>query len=271
MTLGDGEDYFRSAIDQAGSLSSQASGPRQLRRKKQQLSCMHRVSRRPGGGPARRSPRWLSRLTERAVLSGSAETLQQSVSANYWRQSLSLPEAPRCRRPPFATEKTSAPVSPQPPWFGRRRVCAGRADVLALLFAIIETGVGVLCQPGARNRDAGFGAHDHDRPGAERRLHPGAVQERRLQQLTAMFDCVNGSPSTCRAIPRSAASTSPIRSTRKNFTAEQLHPGGPGDIVVVRLFYQWPLLVTGLASTSRILSGSKRLLTATAAFQNEPY
>jgi len=48
-------------------------------------------------------------------------------------------------------------------------------------------------------------------------------------------------------------------------------PGGPGDIVVVRLFYQWPLIVTGLGYNIANLSGSKRLLSATVAFRNEPY
>jgi Flp pilus assembly protein TadG len=51
----------------------------------------------------------------------------------------------------------------------------------------------------------------------------------------------------------------------------QYNPGGPGQIVVVRLFYQWPLFVTGLGYNISNLAGSKRLLTATAAFQNEPY
>src|SRR5882757_8848750 len=51
----------------------------------------------------------------------------------------------------------------------------------------------------------------------------------------------------------------------------QYSPGGPGDIVVVRLFYQWPLFVTGLGYNISNLSGSKRLLSATAAFRNEPY
>ncbi len=51
----------------------------------------------------------------------------------------------------------------------------------------------------------------------------------------------------------------------------QYSPGGPGDIVVVRLFYQWQLYVTGLGYNISNLSGSKRLLTATAAFRNEPY
>jgi len=51
----------------------------------------------------------------------------------------------------------------------------------------------------------------------------------------------------------------------------QYSPGGPGDIVVVRLFYPWQLFVTGLGFNMSNLSGSQRLLVATAAFQNEPY
>jgi Flp pilus assembly protein TadG len=51
----------------------------------------------------------------------------------------------------------------------------------------------------------------------------------------------------------------------------QYNPGGPGDIVVVKLFYLWPLYVTGLGYNIANLSGSQRLLTATAVFKNEPY
>ena len=51
----------------------------------------------------------------------------------------------------------------------------------------------------------------------------------------------------------------------------QYSPGGPGDIVVVRLFYQWPIFVTGLGYNIANMAGSYRLLVATAAFQNEPY
>jgi len=48
--------------------------------------------------------------------------------------------------------------------------------------------------------------------------------------------------------------------------------GGPGDIVVVQLFYQWPIFVTlmNLGSLSNMAAHS-RLLVATAAFRNEPY
>jgi Flp pilus assembly protein TadG len=53
--------------------------------------------------------------------------------------------------------------------------------------------------------------------------------------------------------------------------AMNYNPGVAGDIVVVRLFYQWPLFVTGLGLDITNLSGSKRLLSATAAFRNEPF
>jgi Flp pilus assembly protein TadG len=53
-----------------------------------------------------------------------------------------------------------------------------------------------------------------------------------------------------------------------NFQNNQTYnPGGPGSIVVVRLFYQWPIYVSLLQN----MSGNKRLLVATSAFRNEPY
>jgi len=51
----------------------------------------------------------------------------------------------------------------------------------------------------------------------------------------------------------------------------QYNPGGPGDIVVVRMFYPWQLFVTGLGYNIANMTGSQRLLYGTAAFQNEPY
>ena len=58
----------------------------------------------------------------------------------------------------------------------------------------------------------------------------------------------------------------------KNFINNmQYNPGGPGDIVVVRVFYPWQLFVTGLGYNISNLAGNQRLLVATAAFRNEPY
>ncbi len=48
----------------------------------------------------------------------------------------------------------------------------------------------------------------------------------------------------------------------------------PGDTVMVRTFYQWPLFVTQLgyniANLGRNTANAKRLLAATAAFRVEP-
>jgi Flp pilus assembly protein TadG len=48
-------------------------------------------------------------------------------------------------------------------------------------------------------------------------------------------------------------------------------PGGPGDIVVVRLIYQWPVYVSLLGLNLSDASGGNRLLMSTMAFRNEPY
>ena len=92
-------------------------------------------------------------------------------------------------------------------------------------------------------------------------------------KVVALFDCVNGISIDVQSYSAfSAVNVADPIDAGKNFVPPNNYlPGGPGDIVVVRLFYQWPLLVTGLGFNVANLSGSKRLLTATAAFQNEPY
>ena len=48
-------------------------------------------------------------------------------------------------------------------------------------------------------------------------------------------------------------------------------PGDVGDIVVVSLYYQWPIYVSMLGNNLANLNGGNRLLTATAVFRVEPY
>jgi Flp pilus assembly protein TadG len=56
-----------------------------------------------------------------------------------------------------------------------------------------------------------------------------------------------------------------------NFDSSKLgyNPGGPGAIVVVRLYYQYPVYVNLLNLSD--LNGGFNLLAATAVFKNEPY
>ena len=48
-------------------------------------------------------------------------------------------------------------------------------------------------------------------------------------------------------------------------------PGSPGDIVVVQVMYQWPLVLGPLGFNLANLSNGDRLLVSTAVFKNEPY
>ena len=92
-------------------------------------------------------------------------------------------------------------------------------------------------------------------------------------KINVLFDCANGIYVDVKSYPAfSNISISDPIDAGKNFVPPNNYsPGGPGDIVVVRLFYQWPLIVTGLGYNISNLSGSKRLLSATAAFRNEPF
>jgi Flp pilus assembly pilin Flp len=65
--------------------------------------------------------------------------------------------------------------------------------------------------------------------------------------------------------------TEPIDGAKNFIPPTDYCPGDGGDIVVVRMFYQWPLFVTGLGYNISNLAGSKRLLSATTAFRNEPF
>ncbi len=91
-------------------------------------------------------------------------------------------------------------------------------------------------------------------------------------QIPALFDCSKLYVDVTSFSSFSAVTLPTHIDPSGNFDATMNYsPGNAGDIVVVRLFYQWPLFVTGLGYNISNLAGNKRLLVATAAFKNEPY
>ncbi|RXH35890.1 pilus assembly protein TadE [Bradyrhizobium nanningense] len=50
----------------------------------------------------------------------------------------------------------------------------------------------------------------------------------------------------------------------------QYNPGVPGDIVVLRIMYEWPVVLGPLGFNLSNLSDGNRLIMSSAAFQNEP-
>ena len=142
---------------------------------------------------------------------------------------------------------------------------------LALLFAILEIGIlffagqylETITQESARMILTG-------------QAQTGGLTQAQFQsyvcsQVVALFDCNN--------IYVDVESYSSFQTVTINSQISdgafvndmQYNPGGPGDVVVVRLFYQWPQFVTGLGFNVTNLNNNCRLLSATAAFRNEPY
>jgi Flp pilus assembly protein TadG len=72
----------------------------------------------------------------------------------------------------------------------------------------------------------------------------------------------------------SASTTTPTLTFSNNGTVSNswtYSPGNPGDIVVVQVMYQWPIILGPLGFNLSNLSDGNRLLVSTAVFKNEPY
>ena len=92
-------------------------------------------------------------------------------------------------------------------------------------------------------------------------------------RINVLFDCQNGISVDVQSYPQFSAVSivPPIDASKTCSSPNNYSPGGAGNIVVVRLFYQWPLFVTGLGYNIANCKNNMRLLTGTAAFQNEPF
>jgi Flp pilus assembly protein TadG len=148
------------------------------------------------------------------------------------------------------------------------------APFLALVFAILETAI------------IFFAGQTLETAAADsaRLIMTGQAQMQNFDQdkfklevcarVHALFNCTGG----LYVDVKKHTSFSSI-STNKPFDANGnldtasfgYQPGGPGDIVVVRLMYKWPVYVSLLGLNLSDMSGGQRLLMSTLAFRNEPY
>ena len=100
----------------------------------------------------------------------------------------------------------------------------------------------------------------------------GQFQSNLCTHLISMFNCSGVYVNTQTFTSFSTISmTNPVQNNNFQSSGLTYSPGGPGDIVVVQGFYQWPVVFAPLAFYLSNVGGNKRLLTATAAFRNEPY
>jgi len=94
-----------------------------------------------------------------------------------------------------------------------------------------------------------------------------------LKSGISMFNCDTGVTVDVKSYANFAAinAAPPVVSGKLDTTKMAYTPGNAGDIVVVRLYYQWPVYVTLLGNDLSNLNGGKRLLVATSVFRNEPF
>jgi Flp pilus assembly protein TadG len=91
--------------------------------------------------------------------------------------------------------------------------------------------------------------------------------------IYGLFDCANGvyvDVKTYNSFSDINTAT-PVNNGVLDTSSMTYNPGEPQSIVVVRLYYEWPIYVSLLGDSLANLNGNKRLLVATSVFRVEPY
>ncbi len=91
------------------------------------------------------------------------------------------------------------------------------------------------------------------------------------QRIYGLFDCTNGMYVDVRTFGSFGSITNGVTFDASGKPVTTFQPGSAGDIVVVRLIYQWPILAPLAQNFLADANSSSRLLVATAVFRNEPY
>jgi Flp pilus assembly protein TadG len=147
------------------------------------------------------------------------------------------------------------------------------APFLALLFAIMETAIVFFAGQALETSVADSARLIMTGQAQTQSFDAAAFKNAVCGKIYGLFDCQNGVYVDVRTFSSFSNVTmpSPVDSQGNFQNNFQYQPGGPGDIVVVRLFYQYPVYVSLLGFNLSNINSGKRLLAATAAFRNEPY
>ena len=148
------------------------------------------------------------------------------------------------------------------------------APFLALMFAIMETALVFFAGQTMETAVADSARLIMTGQAQSQSFDAAAFKTSVCSKIGGLFNCAGGLYVDVKTYSSfgSVDNSSPVDANGQLKTGSFGYtPGGPGDIVVVRLFYQWPIIVTKFHYDISNLSGSKWLLSATASFQNEPY
>jgi Flp pilus assembly protein TadG len=144
---------------------------------------------------------------------------------------------------------------------------------LALFFAIIETALLFFAGQTLETAAADSARLILTGQAQQQGLTQATFKTEVCKRITALMNCSDGIYVDVKKYSSFGAVTSPnpVSNGTLDPSSFTYVPGAPGDIIVVRLYYQWPITVAIWNAGLINLNGSKRLLVATSAFRNEPY
>ena len=147
------------------------------------------------------------------------------------------------------------------------------APFLLLVFAIMETAIVFFAGQTLETAVADSSRLIMTGQAQTQGFNQSAFKDAVCAKIYGLFDCANGVHIDVKKYTAfSGVDLTPPLDANGNFNNNMSYqPGCPGDIVVVRLMYEWPIYVSLLGFNLADMSGGKRLIIATAAFRNEPY
>ena len=142
---------------------------------------------------------------------------------------------------------------------------------LALLFAIIETALVFFAGQSLQTAAAAAGRMILTGQAQSAGWSADQFKQQVCGQIYGIFDCANSVYIDVQSYSSFASVNlnPPVSNGKLNTSSMGYNPGGPGDIVVVRLYYQFPVYVS-LISLSN-LNGGYNLLAGTYVYKNESY
>jgi Flp pilus assembly protein TadG len=145
---------------------------------------------------------------------------------------------------------------------------------LALVFAIVQTAIIFFAGQALETAVADAGRLIMTGQAQTQGMDQAAFKNAVCAKIYGLFDCQGGVTVDVQKFTSFGNVSNPSPINNGNFQlTPSYNPGGPGDIVLVRLFYQYPVYVNLYSAGDGLqnLNGGKRLLAATSAFRNEPY
>jgi Flp pilus assembly protein TadG len=142
----------------------------------------------------------------------------------------------------------------------------------ALLYAILETGLVFFAQEVLQTAVSSSARLIMTGQAQTQNLSAAQFQQNVCTQASSLFTCANIYVNVQKFSSFTSVSMlNPLSNGNFQSGSMNYNTGGPGDIIMVQAFYQWPVFLGPLGFNLTNMNGNYRLLQATAVFRNEPY